>query len=289
MQLENERLHVEVADPGSLYRRMRFDWTGMVTQVTLDGRHTFCTVELPAGAEGPNSEGVGLSNDFGLVKPLGWDEAKVGETFPKLAVGSLTKTIDGRYDHMRDYPLEPTEKRVWWEDGTLCFAIEPLPCRGYAAALEKRLYLQDTSLFVKSTLRNVGERAIHTTEYNHNFLAVDGRPIDSGVTVDFPAPLEDAAGSFPMLRFEGRRLSFVGVPSVFWFSIPQVPHEPGVRFTLRDSRAGVGVRESGDFPLMQINVWGKEHTVCPEAFVALDVEPGETYTWTRRWVFFTLS
>lgn len=288
MILENERLRVEVSEPGDAYHRMRFDWTGVVTQVTLDGKHTFCTIELPKGMTGPDSEGVGLTNDFGLSMPVGWDEAAVGEGFPKLAVGTLTKTFDGKYDHMRDYPLIPTAKRAWQEGEEIRFSIDPLPCMGYAASFDKRIWIEGTSLFIETTMRNVGDRAIHTNEYNHNFVAVDGLPMDEGLTVEFSGKPTPQEGAFPLLDFDGNLLSFRGVPQVFWFGV-DVPAEVGVRFTLRDTRAGVGMRERGDFPMAGMNVWGKEHTVCPETFVALDLEPGESYTWTRCWDFFNLD
>lgn len=190
---------------------------------------------------------------------------------------------------MRDYPLVPTQKH-WYQDAEgIHFTIDPLPCRGYAVALEKHMYIQDASLFIRTTLRNVGERAIHTSEYNHNFVAIDGRPIGEGVEIDFPAEPEDTQGRFPLLSFVGKRLVFKAVSPVFWFNVPGAPHTAGERFTLRDTKAGAGLRESGDFPLHTLSVWGKEHTVCPETTVALDVDPGDAITWTRRWDFFNLD
>ena len=43
--LKSDRLLVEIAKPGTVYAGSRFDWTGFITQVYLDGKHTFCAYE----------------------------------------------------------------------------------------------------------------------------------------------------------------------------------------------------------------------------------------------------
>ncbi|MBE3039355.1 MAG: hypothetical protein IMZ62_11155, partial [Chloroflexi bacterium] len=40
--LNSQRLEVEISTPGAAYHSTRFDWSGFITQVTLDGAHTFC-------------------------------------------------------------------------------------------------------------------------------------------------------------------------------------------------------------------------------------------------------
>ena len=69
MQIVSSRLAVEISEPGTLYRGARFDWTGFVTQVTLDQQHTFCAPEALPGGRGTG--GMGLCNEFGIRQPLG--------------------------------------------------------------------------------------------------------------------------------------------------------------------------------------------------------------------------
>src|SRR5512133_1768995 len=88
-ELSTDRLMVRVAKPGFTYRRTRFDWTGFVTDVMLDGQHTFTSVESPNPMEGAG--GIGLCNEFGIHEPIGYDEAPKGGYFPKLGVGLLKK------------------------------------------------------------------------------------------------------------------------------------------------------------------------------------------------------
>ena len=87
--LENERLKVEIAKPGTVYAGSRFDWTGFITQVYLDKKHTFCAYEdvVP----GLGSGGIGFCNDFGLNTPIGYDEVNVGEGYMKIGIGTVIK------------------------------------------------------------------------------------------------------------------------------------------------------------------------------------------------------
>src|SRR5688572_25534831 len=87
LHLISDRLRVDIATPGSsTYAGSRFDWTGLITQVTLDGRHTFCGQEA---TDGTGTGGIGLCNEFGIFEPVGYDDARVGDQFPKLGIGLL--------------------------------------------------------------------------------------------------------------------------------------------------------------------------------------------------------
>lgn len=103
--LSNGILTAEIADTGS-YRGTRFDWTGFITQVTLNrGGHTFCVPESLVPGQGTG--GIGLCNEFGISRAIGYDEAAVGEWFPKPGVGLLQKVSAAPYSFAADYPLIP--------------------------------------------------------------------------------------------------------------------------------------------------------------------------------------
>ncbi len=103
--LESDRLKVEITEPGVYPNTMtRFDRAGFVTQVTLDGRHQFCTRE-PTNVPHPPTGGVGLCSEFQSGEPA--LEAPMGAQFPKLGVGLLTKDLEGRYVFHHRYPCDP--------------------------------------------------------------------------------------------------------------------------------------------------------------------------------------
>ncbi|MHB8061393.1 MAG: hypothetical protein ACYDG2_01980 [Ruminiclostridium sp.] len=88
--LKNERLEVEITNPGALYSGSRFDWNGFIVQVTLDDAHTFCVSESLEPDKG--SGGRGFCGEFGIEEALGYKETSVEDYFPKIGVGLLKKT-----------------------------------------------------------------------------------------------------------------------------------------------------------------------------------------------------
>ena len=315
--LRSKRLTVEIARPGDVYYGTRFDWTGFITQVTLDGTHTFCIPE--SLQEGVGSGGIGLCNEFGIDKPLGYAEAAPGKTFPKLGVGLLRRPDDQDYSFGRPYEIDrlfPITIRAAAD--SLTFTIEPLDCRGYAALMQKTLTVQDNQLEIAYRLKNVGSRAIETNEYCHNFVAIDRQPIGPDYRLRFPYPLavEKAAPAYQkMLPAAVRRLSPPALtdwlastrlnpnasPYVFdgdsvrfrcspqqglYFRPIHFSRSDQAQWELRLLSSQVGLREVDDFAPLRVAVWGAAHVLSAEIFIDLALESGDVKTWTRRYEFF---
>ncbi|HEY3377917.1 MAG TPA: hypothetical protein VGL77_10540 [Armatimonadota bacterium] len=289
MRLQNERLQVEIAEPGNPYRGSRFDWTGAVTQVVLDGRHTFCTPAEPTPGAGDISvKNVnGLCNEFGIFAPIGYDDAQVGEMFPKLGVGLLTKPDAEPYSFMRQYPVQPFPVDVTCSESAVVFDVHPVDCRGYAVRLLKTLTLVGTELQIHYTLQNVGTRVIATHEYNHNFVAINGGLFTpDAYRLRLLFPMELATVPEPLV-VDGQDIRWRATPETAFYCRPtgytadtreywELLHEP----------SGAGMRVGGDFPLLLFALWGVAHTTCPETFIALSLAPGEECSWMRRYTFF---
>ena len=178
--LRSDRLAVEIAQPGSVYSGTRFDWTGFITQVTLDGAHTFCVPESLTPGQG--SGGVGLCNEFGIEEVIGYDEAQPGDPFPKLGIGLLARPDEQPYNFFRPYEIvAPFPIHVTANATQATFTVEPLECRGYAVRLTKTVTVEGAELTIAYTLENVGEKPIVTTEYVHNFLGIDGHAHRAGL------------------------------------------------------------------------------------------------------------
>lgn len=282
--LSNERLAIEIARPGTAYRGARYDWAGFIRQVTLDGRHTFCGPESPSG-EG--SGGVGLCNEFGIFRPIGYEEARPGQQFPKLGVGLLTKIDDGIYDFSRAYALAPFPVEVQVDAHSAQFVTLPVPCRGYAARLKKTISLSDCDLRIAYELDNVGEEWLCTHEYVHNFIAIDGHA---------PGPdyeLRLGAGTRlhhipPSMTADGDCIRWLTAPTRAFLAQTMLggegsPADP--LWTLTHHGEGVGVSESVDVPVSHLALWCAPHLVSPEAFVEIDLAPGATARWTRHYRF----
>jgi len=318
IQLSNDRLNVDIAVPGKVYRGTRFDWTAMITQVTLDHKHTFCTVESFKPGEGTG--GMGICNEFGIDQPIGYSDAVPGESFPKLGIGLLTKPDSSDYFFVR--PLEialPFLVNINTTGDSAVFTIDPIDCRGYAAKLTKKLNLDQNYLLIEYLLENTGSEPILTNEYCHNFLAIDQQPIGPGYILEFPYPVqvENMSGQFlrmlpPFLRklpiswqekiaspiirklmsnvvIKGSTISFKKIPtSQFYIRPVGFSKTDQYQWELRQMQSKVGIREFTNFEPMRIAVWGTPHVISAEVFIQIELKPGEKKHWTRTFEFITL-
>jgi hypothetical protein len=56
--------------------------------------------------------------------------------------------------------------------------------------------------------------------------------------------------------------------------------------TVQNTRTGVGVEETADTPLARVYFWAQSTVVCPEGYVAVNVAPGKTQSWTLHFRLF---
>ncbi|WP_219834747.1 hypothetical protein [Paenibacillus sp. R14(2021)] len=286
--LGSNRLRVQVAKPGTAYRGSRFDWTGLVTEVRLDERHTFCTKESFVSGQGTG--GIGLCNEFGISLPVGYEEARVGETFPKLGVGLLTRVDDAAYGFARSYPIAPFPVDVHAGKSSLTFTVHPLVTRGYAVRLIKTVSVEQNRLRFVYELSNVGEVFVATNEYGHNFVNLDGHAVGPEYRLRLPDGFAfESSGSrtFP-LEFENCVMRWMHVPEGEFYCRSTASFSPGLQWELTHE-SGVGMREHVNFAPSMIALWGTKHVVSPEVFLHLELEPGETTSWTRELEFYVIG
>lgn len=287
--LENDVLEVEVADI-DFYRGSRFDRTGFITQVRLkDGNHTFCTEERLHTRQG--SGGVGICSEFGIFTPIGYDSAGIGELFPKLGVGLLTRQVLGSYDFSSLYPVIQYDIKVETGYGGIQFQTEPKDCQGFAANLNKRISIDGASLTIAYELLNTGNKSIRTEEYTHNFMRIDEHDYgpDYRLTFSFPIEVENIEKVYTpqVLQVSSNEVRFNKVPQQDVYFNPSVPPVgSGLYWELIHEPSGVGVRETCTFPIEKLAVWGAAHVVSPEVFATIELDPGESQTWQRTFDFF---
>lgn len=286
IQLHSDRLQVEIAEPGKHYAGSRFDWTGFVTQVTLDGRHTFCQSESPDPAKGTG--GRGLCNEFGIQTPIGFDEANPGGLFPKLGVGLLTRPDDKPYSFSHPYAVTPFVIETTTSPQAVRFVSQPRPCGGYAARLTKEIAVEENRLAIRYRLENTGGKTLATDEYAHNFVAIDNHPIGPDYTLTTAFPLKGKDAPSPGLGLTGNQACWpemVAPGKAFYHQITIIPAGVGSRWELRHNPSGVVMSETGDFPLFRFALWGMGHTVSPEMFCRIRLPPGQTLSWKRTYEF----
>lgn len=291
IRLSNGMLTVDIADIGE-YKGTRFDWTGFITQVTLaEGNHTFCVPESLKPGEGTG--GRGLCNEFGISRAIGYDEAPIGGWFPKPGVGLLQKDDAQLYRFEKDYNVIPFTKEIEIEKEAVKYRVEPMDCNGYAMQLTKTISLQGDQLKIEYDLQNVGDKPFETEEYIHNFIGIDGLPTGKDFELRLPGALkvEEPESSYT------EKLLEVSKNSLTWNGNPDKPFycklsgweasQADFNWELIHKPSGTGVRESGDFPVARMALWGERHVISPEVFVNISVLPRQSKSWSRIYRFFT--
>lgn len=280
LQIASDRLAVQVRYPEDL-SGVRFDRTAFITQVTLDGEYHFCASESPDG-----SGGEGLCGEFGIFRPLGYEDASVGGWFPKIGVGWLQRTAAEPYSFSADYPARWGAVEVDAAPARLAFRMAVESDGGFGACLEKVVRVSGAQLEIASRLCNTGTVPIQTDEYVHNFLACDEEPFWPGAyELALPDVLVLPEGEHPV-ETEGRCLRWTATPDgAFWFpwALEARPAEAGWR--LRHLSSGREVGETLSGACYRFHLFGSERLVSPELFVDIDVPPGAEQGWTRWYTF----
>lgn len=283
--LKNSRLLVEIAEPAKYYGRTRFDWTGFITQVTLDGKHTFCGEESTDPLIGCG--GRGFCNEFGIDMPIGYEDAKVGELFPKLGVGLLKKTEEKEYFFYKDYEVTPFPMTISNGDTWIKYKLEALPCRGYEVTQEKIVALQDNSIRVDYKIKNIGTKNIVTNEYCHNFIRINENSIGQEYVLQVPYDIKLAESELTNeLNIKNREVNWLKAPeNVFYFKQEAKGFEENKYWEIKHKTSGRSIRESGDFYSSKFALWGMKHVVSPEMFIDIEIKPNETKAWSRTYEF----
>lgn len=291
--LENGKLRVAVylpdADNG-YYRGLRFDWSGIIARVEYAGHRFYAPLRVVHDPTGHDSI-VGPAEEFGMTEPLGYSEAKAGESFVKIGVGLLQKQNDEAYRFDADYRLlRAGAWRVEHDSERVSFTQELEGERGWSYRYRKvvRLLAGQPELVIEHRLENSGQKTIDTDHYNHNFTLIDGQAYGPDYRVEFafssrqPRPVGDLAW------FRGNAIEVdrpLGEASL-WIKLFD-GDDPGDynAALVRNTRTGAAVAFWGDSPLERMVFWAVARAACPEPFIRIRLLPGETREWSYRYRF----
>jgi hypothetical protein len=295
------------------YRSTRFDWSGVVGCVSLNGHKFFgewFTDYDPLKSDSIVGPGEEFRTDDGplghnasrlgelSVQPgaIGYQAAKPGETFLKPGVGVLRKVDDSPYQFGGAYPIVDT--------GTWTVTVRKRSVRfrqvlrgpeGYAYEYEKTLTLKRSEpvMTLQHSLKNTGKKAIDTYVYDHDFFMLDGKPTGPGMVVHFkfePKPQGEIGAA---AKIEDKDLVYIDTLAPHKVVAGYLTgYSDDVRdydFTVEDTRSKVGVQQTSDHSLSRLYFWSTQRTICPEGYIKLKVAPGETSRWTLRYRFFAPS
>ncbi len=304
------KLYLPDPDKG-YYRGTRFDWSGVIDSLEYAGHNYYgpwFTKTDPKvidfvfdGADivaGPCSAITGPVEEFSSnEKALGYDEAKPGGTFIKIGVGVLRRPDHEKYNPYRLYDIVDGGKwNVRTEKDFVEFTQELTDSSlGYGYAYTKTIRLTNgkPEMTIEHTLKNTGRRPIDTSVYDHNFLVLDKQPIGPDFTITVPfeikskEPLDSRAA-----QVHGNRFTYVkpleGKDTVAASFSGFGKSAADYSITIENSKAGAGMKITGDRPLSEEALWSIRSVLAMEPFVHMVIEPGREFSWKYTYLYYTL-
>lgn len=293
--LKNGKVTLTVLLPDAnkgYYRGSRFDWHGIVSKVEYAGHTLFNEWKTPHDPDGHDDVG-GTAEEFGMFTPIGYDAAGPGEPFLKLGIGILQRADKGKYEFWKPYKVVSTGRQVTTADSRTATFHQGIEFQDYAYSYVKTVELDaDKPVFtIHRELKNTGKKPIRTDHYCHHFLSFDNKPVGSDYTLTFPvAPKPRPKSDFnKVARLNGADLTFTGPldKGTIYMELDGFgTQSAGFAVTARDTKTGFGVKITGDVPVREWHVWGIKTTLCPEPFVDIKLDPGETKKWATRYELF---
>lgn len=291
--LTNDRLRVEISEPGERPNdTFRFDRAGFISEVTLDGDTHFGANE-PMNLRHLSSGGRGLccefSGDFSAI-------AAVGDYFPKLGVGLIRQDSDLGYQFAHKYEdVVPYPVQVSHTATSASFVTEAVPCLGIAAEVKKTIRIEENRLILEGEITNLGDRVIETEEYCHNFLSIDGMAISPDYRLELPdmpdlgAERLQGFGGYDHNNFiaDGKAIRFDKCETDVSLSVLSIEKYDKDSFTWKLLHKGAKASVTGidEVKPTSLLLWATDHIVSPEIIQTIRLEPGQSFSWKRTWIF----
>jgi hypothetical protein len=309
MKVEGAELTIYPPDPeNGFYRGTRFDWSGVIEHLKFGDRTIFGKWK---GRHNPknNDDITGPCEEFGMDEPLGYTSANVGDAFLKIGVGELEKPKEDKYRFFHNYKILNTGRwrtsnviGLAGETASIAFRQTMHAKNGYAYHYVKSVTLSSSGagrpvfLDLRHELINIGEKTIETDYYNHNFFNVDNHPIGERYRVEFPKVVKPTTESKfgSGVSVAKNQLRFMrplkSDESAFGWLTNDMDKMPAYEFDMVYTGAakgqGVRVKVTGQQQeLAKFQFWSIGSTMCPEPFVKIRVEPGESNSWMTTYQF----
>ena len=286
----NAKLYLPDTQAG-YYRATRFDWSGVISSLEWNGHNYFgqwfsrYDPNLHDSITGPVEEF--LTNGAGL----GYEEAKPGESFVKIGVGAVRRPDDAPFRQFATYEItNPGKWTVHQSRDEIAFTQELGDTKGYAYLYHKTLRLDGNRLILEHRLRNTGRKTISTSVYEHNFFMLDGQASGPDTVVRFRFDPRAKADLHGLAETEGTDLRYLHElergQTVFTELNGYGGSAADNDIRVENTKTGAGVHQTGDHPLSKLVLWSIRSTVCPEAYIDLQIEPGKEVSWQIGYQFY---
>jgi hypothetical protein len=146
-------------------------------------------------------------------------------------------------------------------------------------------------LLLEHEMKNTGTKPIEMDVYDHDFYVLDNTPTGPDMVVHFgfePTPKRPLQFGG---KIDGKELTYEQElqprQSVASYMTGFSDKVSDYDMTVEDRKTGAGVEQTSDSPISNFNFWSIRTTVCPEAYIHLNIPPGQTAHWTIKYRFYT--
>jgi hypothetical protein len=282
------------------YRSTRFDWSGVIYSLKYKGHEYFGDWRDVHDPFNPSSISGPVD---GFLKPgLGYNDAKPGGEFIRIGIGVIEKPDEVSYRMFEHYPIIDHGKwTIIKESNWIEFCHEVSSDNGYGYIYKKRIELleDEPGFTILYSLKNTGTRPIETDQFNHNFFLIDKGLTGPDFQVSFPFNIQPNP-EIKKLGSENRKVQIKNNVLTFdeqlsneghvWFNfIGFGDSSSDYGFEIVNKNSGAGVKVKGSKPLQKMVFWAEDNTLCPEPFIEIFAEPGDTDSWSTTYTFFEVQ
>jgi len=289
--LVHARIYLPDADNG-YYRGSIFDWSGVIPDLTCNG-HSYYGQWNPNYAPRIHDAIMGPVEDF---LPVGFTEAKPGESFLKIGIGILERPDTAAYSIVPPYEILNGGK---WEVKTNPASVEflhTLNDTAYSYVYKKTIELikGKTEMIISHTLKNTGKKIIETTVYDHNFFMLDKHATGEGFIITLPFNITGEGGNNELASIDKNQIIFkktlANNEHVYYGDLHGYRDSAkDYDITVENKNTGAAARITCDKPLAKLSFWCASSTICPEPFIHIKVNPGETFSWRIFYKYYSLK
>ena len=284
--LQNDYLQIEIDLPHEGYRSSRFDWAGKIRQITYKGL-PFTTTEVQQGFDS-KQHGCGLYNEWDIDGPQGFANCPIGSSFHKIGIGAIRKT-DEVYDFSEPYSIDQAKFDYIVKENHITINCYSVVLRGQAYQLIKDIRINENTIIISYQLHNLGTQPLHTTEYVHNFIAINNDRIGKSYELVLPSGVapdsfDETVNPDDCVKIEDSTISFNKAPTrPFFFGDLLGGVTAPAHWHLYHRPSKMHITETGDFRAYRVNLWGTSHVISPELFHRIEIPSNEVAIWSRTY------
>lgn len=277
IELKKDDLRLLISSPGVYYRGTRFDRAGVFRLIEKRG-YVYADRWFDGDDPYVHDHVCGPSEEFVTVD---FDGVPPGGVFVKPGVGLLQRPQDNSpYDWFHLYWIVDEGR---WSESVTEESVEFRQVLDGWYDYRKTIRITSPSSFgIFHHMEWHAPKPLSGYFYNHNFFTFGGAEVGPDRRVDFPYhPVGTWRDRYSSVALDGNGIRFSSqpdLPSVYMGDLHSAEGVTPYSFRLSDRDRAVEVE--GSEPLDHIVFWSNRRVACPEPYMALRLEKGESRDWS---------